>query len=67
MSGQHQQPEVEDQDRPGHLQPAVCAVSLEQLHGLLAREDDSRAGTEGGGQSGLAGETVQQGAVQALR
>ena len=67
MSGQHQQPEVEDQDRPGDLQPALRAVSLEQLHGLLAREDDSGGGTEGRGQSGLAGETVQQGAVQTLR
>ena len=67
MSGQHQQPEVQDQDRSSHLQPALRPVGVQRLHGLLAREDDSGAATEGGGQSGLAGETVQQGAVQALR
>ena len=68
MSGQHQQPEVQDQDWSSHLQPALRVVCvLQPLRGLLAREDDIGPGAEGGGQSGLAAEAVQQGPVQALR
>ena len=67
MSGQHQQPEVQDQDRPGHLQPPLGAVGVQRVHGELAREDDLGPGPEGRGQSGLAAETVQQGTVPSLR
>ena len=67
MSGQHQQPEVQDQDWSSHLRPALRAVCVKRVHGLLAREDDIGPGAEGGGQPGLAAEAVQQGAVQALR
>ena len=67
MSGQHQQPEVPDQDWSCQLWHPLRPVGVQRLHGLLPREDDLGLGAEGGGLPGLAAEAVQQGAVQALR
>ena len=65
MSGQYHQPPAPGQGVPGVLQAALGPLALLlDRDGVLA---GAGAGSEGGDQSGLAAEGVQQGRVQTLR